>query len=171
MNKITIVVLSFIITACASVPYAQNPKEFIAQFKDVNGEGFVMSKTSEIIPTSLKKSSNRLKKELVPCLNGESITHQTRRSTYSHQVMTTKIKRTSKRSQMTVQIEHPNKPMTLGTIGDPPKHGYYIAMVDLAYVSKNKTRATYYYGNTAKSYAIDPAKKILRGKKGECLFK
>ena len=165
-KKINVLIFSVLISGCSAIP--QTPDEFVAAFKDVNGEGAFNSKTSEIIPSSLKLSSDRLKTKLVPCLIGTTtVTHNLIET--SKQVWTAKINNCRKLSRLTVQIDY--KTGFIAASNKPPKDGVYIAVIDLSYISKNKTKATYYYGAISKNSVIEPAKKILRGKKGRCVYK
>lgn len=163
---IVILIFSLIINGCATL--SQTSDEFVAAFKNVNGEGSVASKSSEIIPSSLQLSTNRLKKKLLPCLNGTVTT--------THNLIKTseiewkpKISINKKHTRLTLQ--HDYKIGHIAAANKPPKDGIYIAVIDLDYMSKNKTKATYYYATTTKHSVIEPAKRILRGRAGECKFK
>lgn len=163
---INILIFSMVITGCSTLP--QTSDEFVAAFINVNGEGAFGSKTSEIIPSSLKLSSNRLKNKLVPCLFGTTtVIHNLIKT--SEIVWTPKITIGKKHTRLTIQNDY--KVGYIAATNKPPKNGMYIAAIDLNYISKNKTKATYYYGSTTKKSVIEPAKKILRGKTGECKFK
>lgn len=166
--KINILILILVTSGCAFGPIAQNPNEFIGSFKDIKGEGTWMSKKTETIKLSLNSASKKLKKKLVPCLNG-SVTLKSGFSIIAHDVWTTKLHKINKKKQrITVQIAKPNS-MAIGEKG-PPKDGYYMAVVDLDYIKKNKTKVSYYFGNSAEIDVVTPAQNIFKGKKSRCKF-
>ena len=161
-------VLAFgaIINGCASLP--QTSDEFVSAFKNISGEGAVSSKTSEIISSSLQLSSNRLKTRLLPCISGiETTTHNHIKT--SEIQWNPEISTNNNHTRLTLQFDY--KIGSIAAANKPPKGGLYVAVIDLDYISKNKTKATYYYGVATKQYVIDSAKMILRGKPGECKFK
>ena len=104
----------------------------------------------------------------MPCLSGtETTTHNLIKT--SEIEWNPKINIGEKHTRLTLQ--HNYKVGRIAAANKPPRDGIYIAAIDLDYISKNKTKATYYYGNTTKDSVIEPAKMILRGKTGACKFK